>query len=449
MRLTILMIAVLAIPVHAAAATIAVGPSNCSASAVNSAIASANDGDTIQLTCTGTTTWTSTVTIPNTKGITLMVQGGSNTPKASANFPLTVIASANITAVRVTVGSNKALSRVSGFKFQNSGTADPFIHITGQGVGRSGFGGFRFDNNYLDQISGAAILQVFSNGGPLYGLIDNNTMHNVWRESDQDYGPYVVQIWNDWHGTDACWGKDGWTNAFNFGDASFVFVEDNVFENIQATPNRYTRHYISGELGGRFVSRYNNFNVTVRSPGGNETDMMEGHGLCLCDSNGAGVRGGEIYRNTISGTAFGRPIMPRGGTWLIYDNVFNAVGSYGTSPYLLEYRAGSSSDQGQCSSTCPCVTNWTAAVGSSTAFYPLPQQVSGTYIWNNLYQGVNQSGQVDPSGVQRQYIQPGRDYFVSTGKPAALSSYTPYTYPHPLRGTLGVPPSAPSSLNVQ
>src|SRR5438105_11621215 len=118
MRLTVLLIAAIAIPVHAAAATIAVGPSNCSASAVNSAIGLANDGDTVQLTCTGTVTWTSTVTIPSTKGITLMVQGGSNTPKAAANFPLTVIAGASITAVRVTVGPNRALSRVSGFKFQ-------------------------------------------------------------------------------------------------------------------------------------------------------------------------------------------------------------------------------------------------------------------------------------------------------------------------------------------
>src|SRR5262245_4505306 len=110
------------------------------------------------------------------------------------------------------------------------------------------------------------------------------------------------------------------------------------------------RHYISAELGGRFVARYNDFNDTVHSPGGNQTDLIEGHGFCICASNGTGVRGAEVYRNTFSGTEMGRPIMPRGGTWLIYDNTFSAIGSYGSVPYFMEYRAGSPGDQSQCSS---------------------------------------------------------------------------------------------------
>src|SRR2546427_7726281 len=91
MILRILLITiVLFLPVQAGATIITVGPSNCSAAAVNSAIASANDGDTVKLTCTGAITWTSTVTIPSTKGIALVVSGGTNTPRTSANFPITV-----------------------------------------------------------------------------------------------------------------------------------------------------------------------------------------------------------------------------------------------------------------------------------------------------------------------------------------------------------------------
>src|SRR5438128_1191751 len=64
-------------------AVVTVGPSDCSAAAVNAAISvsSTLDGDTVQLTCTGSITWTSTVTIPSTKGITLQVKGATNTPK--------------------------------------------------------------------------------------------------------------------------------------------------------------------------------------------------------------------------------------------------------------------------------------------------------------------------------------------------------------------------------
>ncbi len=431
-----------------------VGPADCSASAINAAINTASDGDTILLTCTGSVTWTSMVTIPNTKGITLN-GGGTNTPKSSASFPLTIV-SVQSPAVRIIAGTNNSLSRITGFKFQNSGTAGDagFLNVTGQGVGKNGLGAFRIDNNYLDQISGAVIVKVLSNGGPLYGVIDNNTMHNAWRASGQDYGPYGIQVWNGWHGADGCWGRDGWTNPFNFGDANFVFLEDNLFENTSTSPNRYMRHYISAELGGRFVARYNDFNVMVQSPGGNRTDLIDGHGYCLANSNGVGTRGAEVYHNTFSGSQMGRLIMPRGGTWLIYDNIFNNLGSWASPIWLMEYRAGNSGMYGQCSQTSPCSSVWYPYVTDSPSRYPLEQQVSGTYVWNNLFGGVSQSPVVDGRGFQTFYIQPGRDYFVSASKPAALSTYAPHTYPHPLRNESitpidTTPPSAPTGVMVQ
>src|SRR5207247_9851836 len=80
----------LLLPVHAWASTLTVGPSDCSAAAVNNAIAAASDGDTVQLTCTGSFTWTAEVSLPDSKGITLD-GGGTNTPKSTATFPLTVM----------------------------------------------------------------------------------------------------------------------------------------------------------------------------------------------------------------------------------------------------------------------------------------------------------------------------------------------------------------------
>src|SRR5690348_3230914 len=78
------------------AATVTVGPSDCSAATVNAAISASttHDGDTVLLTCSGTINWASTgtaswsssgyaVSIPATKGITLMVQGASNSNKST------------------------------------------------------------------------------------------------------------------------------------------------------------------------------------------------------------------------------------------------------------------------------------------------------------------------------------------------------------------------------
>jgi hypothetical protein len=319
--------------------TIIVGPSDCSAAAVNQVIAAASDGDTVQLTCTGEVTWTEAVTIPSSKGIVLS-GGGTNTPKTSAMFPLAVT-SLQSPAVAIVVGLGNSPSRLTGFLFRNPGTTagdGGFVNVTGQGVGVAGGGAFRIDNNYLDKISGHTIVGILSKGGPLYGLVDNNTMHNAWRADSVDYGPYGVQVWNDFHGQDGCWGETGWTDPFSFGDGNFVFVEDNLFENV--TTGYYVRHYISAELGGRYVARYNTFDVEVASPGGNQTDAIEAHGFCICGSNGMGARGGEIYDNAFSGAQLGRPIMPRGGTWMIYDNSFDTIGSWGQPVWLMEYRAG-------------------------------------------------------------------------------------------------------------
>src|SRR2546425_410310 len=90
--LPFIILAFLFLPVQVGAAVITVGPSDCSASAVNSAISAASDGDVVLLTCTGSVTWTDQVSIPNTKGIVLS-GGGTNTPKSSASFPLTVVSS--------------------------------------------------------------------------------------------------------------------------------------------------------------------------------------------------------------------------------------------------------------------------------------------------------------------------------------------------------------------
>ena len=452
----------------AQAATVTVGPSDCSAATVNSAISatSTHDGDTVLLTCTGSITWTATVAIPSTKGIALEVQGGSNTPKTSANFPL-IVTSNQSPAIIATISPGNTVVRISGFRFApNTGSADPFLEITGAGNGPSNLGAFRIDNNYFDTISAVENVAIWpgrsGSTGQLWGLIDDNTFHNVYRASDTSYGPYNIQVWNYWYppGYGYCFGCNGWTDGdFAYGSEHEVFIEDNLFEQT-ASAAGHMRHYISAELGARYVSRYNTFNNNYPDE---NADLHDAHGLCLVDSNGAGSRGGEIYNNTVTGTGYDRAMVLRGGSWLIYNNTIQVGG--GGAIEFDEYRAETT---GECAAAAalgglmppwpvPSGASWSASAPwinqvTDASYYQLPQQVFNTFAWNNKTNtGSTIQPSVDPGyPVVALYIQNGRDYFANSNgsEPSGISSYVPYTYPDPLRGggSSPQPPSAASGL---
>lgn len=431
-----------------------IGPSDCSAATTNSAIASAASGDTLIFTCTGTVSWTATVVIPNTKGITLKVQNGTNTPKGNPNFPLTISSSAD-PIMYIKNETSTALNRVTGFKFQNTiASVNGAINVAGRGAGIDGNGAYRIDNNYFDAIQlpsadmegtithGGGRGQTGFTAGTLKGLIDNNTFH------DCSYSDgYVIAVNEPFRtdGTIPTAGQDSWTRAFTFGDSDFLFIEDNLFESV--TLGREARHTIEAIQGGRYVFRYNT--VDIQHGISDFHEGVEGHGWCFCTSIGHGTRGGEIYSNTLKGTGseIGNWILLRGGAWLVYDNTFSQTGAIGGNyVFLREYRAGSAGMAVQCSATCASAAYWKdyncTDVGcpeTNGTNYPLPEQIGAnrlresepSYIWNNVRTGFGvQAPVVDTLGVQPTFIQSGRDYFTTS------YAYTPYTYPHPLRGSI-------------
>src|SRR5207253_3106594 len=97
---------------------------------------------------------------------------------------------------------------------------------------------------------------------------------------------------------------------------------------------------------------------------------------------------------------------------------------------------------------------WRSDVSGDTAnpgtYHPLPQQIFNSYMWNNKTPGGTLINPVVPAdGAQKHYIISGTDYFASASKPAALGSYTAFTYPHPLRGTVvGSGPNPPTGLTA-
>lgn len=430
-----------------------VGPNDCSAAAVNAAINAASDGDTVELTCTGTVDWNAKVIIPDTKGITLKVAGAYNNWKTgSSNFPLT-ISSNKDPIIEVNCENNKSLTRISGFKLRNTISSNyGAVYVQGRGTGTTGLGAFRIDNNYFDQIhlpeaNLEGTITVNASTGELYGVIDHNTLYDTsWTDG------YGIALWESWKVGGSSWsyaGNGSWIRNFTFGDANFVFIENNLFQNV----NRYTRHYIEASTGARYVARYNKFD-TNQDYSGNQTEQTEAHGLCICESTGRGTRGGEIYNNEYTGSEIGVPIHIRGGWWLIYDNTFTANGWRDTPISLRDYRtsAGSCDD---CEATCDGISGWRACVNNGS-YYPLAEQIQNTYVWRNTLNGTPTTASVPDDGVQLLYLQEGRDYWnvssLADAKAHGLSAgYAAYTYPHPLTvaGTgTGSPPQPPTNLRV-
>lgn len=455
MRVLLLLLILLLLPIHTEAAVITVGPSDCSASAVNNAISSAADGDTIRLTCTGTVTWNTTVSLPNTKGLTLQVQGGTNTPKNSAAFPLTISSNAD-PIIRINCDNARALNRVTGFKFRNTiPSQNGAVFVQGRGIGTTGLGCFRVDNNYFDQIQMPnadleGTLTVWASTGVLTGLIDNNTFQDCsWTDG------YVIFIGERWRPSpnESSWayaGMNAWTRPLGWGTKDFIFIEDNLVSNT----SRYARHHIAAIQGGKYVARYNTFESSITNSGV-QAELVEAHGYCFCQSIGHGTRGGEIYGNTFQGTQVNYSVLLRGGSWLVYDNTWKT--QPGAFMMLREYRAhsGGTRSCSQCDNSCPSDPSWANCVVDTNG-YPMREQIGSnfqrtsepSYFWNNLYLGVNRAPSVLSASVIPQYIQSNRDFFSSATKPATLS-YSSYAYPHPLRNTndTTAPPS-PTNLRV-
>jgi hypothetical protein len=197
---------------------------------------------------------------------------------------------------------------------------------------------------------------------------------------------------------DTWFGDSSWAAPVNWGSDEFVFIEDCLFDN--------GRSSIDGHEGGRYVARHNIF-----QNGWTNLDYVADHGRAPCTNSNRGMRAMEIYQNTFYHSSnYTNGIDVMGGDWLIWDNDFNA---WPTAPagYCIYY------DVADCD-RCPS--------------YPASDQSRDSYVWNNRRNGITFTSWNSPELINgcETLIQEGRDIHFNV--PA---SYTPYTYPHPLRSS--------------
>lgn len=364
-------------PVWAATFTAA----SCSHTDVQAVVATAADGDTVQIPA-GTCTWTETVTFGevtnwHTSPVTI-------TSKAitiqGAGIGRTIIKDGVAKAANTTRGSvlgmltkQGGLTRVTGITFDRSdtsaysGNADPYT------VPVLSIGGYsqslRVDHCRFIVAGGLAI----TIGGWIYGVLDHNLIDLT------GWHPGVYLYHSNWNGKE--YGDGSWADAFYAGSGKAVYLEDNVFNSDSASAAIDTYN------GARAVLRYNTLNNT----------SIANHGT---DSSGRG-RGGrsmEIYENAItlndSPTRYYYAGQLRSGTFIIFNNkitnnypgIFNLVNYRdfdefapwgkcdGTSPFDLN--DGKTHDAGSHTGTNASTT--LTAAGKTWA----PDQWAGYYLHN-------------------------------------------------------------------
>ena len=366
---------------------------SASSTDIQAAIDAAHDGDTVRVPA-GTATWTSNVTIPASKGIRLIGAGiGSTNINLNGTYALYFYPRA----------ANQPV-RISGLSFTNC--AAPSLQINDYTIGSTNW---RVDHcSWTDGPVGTEI----NVHGYTFGVIDNctftNTLRTLW--VDAQVRPF------DTSGSPMPYpGGYSWQQPVTMGGAEAVYVEDCTIHNTTAS----IFHNMRG--GARFVFRHN----AVTGVNGLETHSG-------CTPGYRNPRWIEIYENTFDLQGLGTywcGLFLRSTNGVVFNNRFSS--GYQT-PIQFD-------NETACLESC--INPWPSA--NKTA-YPAQDQIGagrdtgwGTrqatdetklWIWGNTRSGSNVSPYFSGCANSGSLVQFGRDYFLS-----APPTYTPYTYPHPLR----------------
>ncbi|MEW6188189.1 MAG: hypothetical protein AB1585_20925 [Thermodesulfobacteriota bacterium] len=393
--------------------------STCSLTDVTNAYNAAMSGDTVIIPA-GECSWSSRLTL--SKAITLQGQGTSTKiiNNYNSNGLIYISPSADL-AIRVT--------RIYFYNATNN-PGYTTILINGKKDGSLPLSKVRIDNNKIEMGT-----RCIDPEGWITGVIDSNQFVNC---------NIAIAGYGD--------GNYAWNRPIEAGTKDFLFIEDNLFTVNNSTPREPNEQIYHNSDGAKTVVRYNTFDYSSYTNG--NAMPWEAHGNWGSISTYPSVRGTpimEFYNNTITAYRSYRFMSHRGGSLLMHNNTFSQTSGSPASIDLKEEESWPNST----------IFNMTPPVDTA---WPAWDQVTNTFIWDNT---VNGSPMIPYcySSYDAVFIQQNRDYFLhapqsSGGKstyptipgkndmtfsasgPNAYYPYTPFTYPHPLRGEEGINPPA-------
>ncbi len=443
-----------------------INAASCSQSNVQSALSSANYGDTV-IVPSGNCTWSSSVTV---NGKTLIgggddVGGTVITMHTERIFTVTTHASYN--------------TRVSGFRLLSTSSASGGNRVIYINEKRGGLSEkpVRIDHIYIGNgWTGSSYRHTGAiTANCVYGVIDHVEFNEVGKE--------VMYV--------NCTTEDTWDQnpgPVKFGSDEFLFIEDSTWVH---THDSNSEHAIMSDGSGKYVARYNSVTGSMN---------FDSHGYCGSGITDSGTRATEIYKNSFNMNLSSRPnlINYRGGPGYVWGNNVKESGSLNYFLQFFEYQLHY--DTSLCKAQgCP-------------GTYPAPQQIgfdlkSGSdsndymsssafelrpvYLWdNNILQGSYGVGYINvrpgtgecgsgTGGGTQANVKIGREFYteangyVTVGSDASKASsctdghgywasdterlyvcssnawvfeYAPYHYPHPLTVSAGSPPPVPTGF---
>lgn len=406
---------------------------------VSSCVSQANSGDTINV-ASGTATWSSSISWTD-KNIKII----------GAGIDSTIITGNTLFWVNMTKNSTGSW-RISNMTFSGD-EANSVIGISSVSLNNDIVKGWRIDHIRFVYSSGILMRNY---GGVTFGLVDNCIFDGA------GYGIFnIAPFVNGENGTTGhLYGDYAWSRPLNLGSDEYIYIEDCTvnFSTVQT-------YIFDSYYGGRAVVRHSNLTYTY----------------FITHSPQGGNRGGgayEVYNNTWIGAGHYRTAQLRSGTGVIFNNT---VSGYSLNEFDVDDRrmntdckvvndplgecTGSNSYDGNVdSSGWPCVDQIGRAGGGTFGNQPsLP-----LYAWKNgststcatggecnnnvLIKlndscGSNLSNWIKTTEDANPHVGGIVDYINNGDTP--MPGYTPYVYPHPLRGTADtISPAAPSGLSV-
>lgn len=411
--------------------------SSVSAADINSKTALSSDGDTVFVPA-GSATYTGTEYVDfGTKAIKL-IGAGVNQTIIRDN---TTTDNYNYGAVTLSTNANKAF-RITGITFRQikASASGGMIHV--EGAVRA----FRIDHCNFDSMSAAGSSRaIMFSGTDGYGLIDHDTIRVL---SGAVQG--ITMLMND---------SLAFTRPLSLGTDSAVFVEDCYFSYATDVGD----NCFDGRSGLRYVFRHN---TVVGS-------FVGHHGA---RDGSRGTLSFEIYNNKYSSGDHNCYTCYRlnGGTGVIFNDTFTVTGSgaWGDKSAIMGYYRVRPAGQGGTLYDCDGTHAWdSGGTGSGIWGYPcldnpgwttnghdtLPllgphhQILSPMYAWNNTvkdgasYTTINWKLDDNPAEGQHPlsgYVHENKEYYNTS------TTYTPYTYPHPLQGSAAPAASKKCTITI-
>ena len=415
-------------------------------SSITACVQGAARGDVIHVTAgNGAATWSAPLSL--TRGVALMGPGRDALTISGAE-PLVTIAP-DATAI----GSDEII-RVSGFTFDGGDAAVGLLDATGADASAS----HAFRNLIVDDNRFANMSNVTTESGAIrvFGQVRGVIYENLF-----DRCNVVAKIVGNDDVTEWASGKFPVT----YGTIDNLYFEDNVI--------RWSKTFTGGDpgwietgQGGRIVGRYNTWDLTNAS----QQELWDIHGFQNWPGGQTGTMVVEYYGNTITNVSGYRWVNHRGSWGLFFDNV--ATGGSGFDIEIDQYAPGDNGGSG-CNAD---VSGLGTANGQVNNTYVFDDTLNGNSTtmtqgpigdgcgvtenagyWNEndactasaCAAGVGR-GTTPPTGT----CAPGTAYWVCSTPTATTSSaivqsghlyqctnankwtsvYTPFTYPHPLRG---------------